>query len=70
MDQDPFAQLNAWLAEAGTSEPNDANAVTLATATADGVPSARVMLLKGIDGPEANPRGLVFYTNLQSRKGG
>ena len=69
MDQDPFAQLATWLAEAEASEPNDANAMTLATATPDGLPSARMVLLKGIDGEEHNPRGLVFYTNLQSRKG-
>jgi pyridoxamine 5'-phosphate oxidase len=69
MDQDPFAQLTAWLAEAEANEPNDANAMTLATATPDGVPSARMVLLKGIDVEEHSPRGLVFYTNLQSRKG-
>ncbi len=70
MDQDPFAQLTAWLGEAEASEPNDANAMTLATATPDGHPSARMVLLKGVDGPEHPRRGLVFYTNLQSRKGG
>jgi pyridoxamine 5'-phosphate oxidase len=70
MQTDPFAQLSAWLAEAGASEPNDPNAMTLATATPGGAPSARMVLLKGIDGAERTPRGLVFYTNLQSRKGG
>jgi pyridoxamine 5'-phosphate oxidase len=70
MQTDPFAQLSAWLAEAEASEPNDPNAMTLATATPGGVPSARMVLLKGIDGAERAPRGLVFYTNLQSRKGG
>jgi pyridoxamine 5'-phosphate oxidase len=69
MDQDPFAQLIAWLGEAEASEPNDGNAMTLATATADGKPSARMVLLKGVDGLEHPHRGLVFYTNLQSRKG-
>lgn len=69
MPTDPFAQFSAWLAEAEKSEPNDPNAMTLATATPDGVPSARMVLLKGIDGPEHQPRGLVFYTNVQSRKG-
>lgn len=69
MPTDPFAQLSAWLAEAEKGEPNDPNAMTLATATRDGVPSARMVLLKGIDGPEHTRRGLVFYTNLQSRKG-
>jgi pyridoxamine 5'-phosphate oxidase len=69
MQTDPFAQLSAWLAEAGASEPNDPNAMTLATATPGGAPSARMVLLKGIDGAERTPRGLVFYTNLHSRKG-
>lgn len=69
MPTDPFAQFSAWLAEAEKSEPNDPNAMTLATATRDGMPSARMVLLKGVDGPDRSPRGLVFYTNLQSRKG-
>jgi pyridoxamine 5'-phosphate oxidase len=43
--------------------------MTLATATPSGAPAARIVLLKGIDGPGAAPRGLVFYTNKQSRKG-
>ena len=61
---DPLALFNAWFAEAQASEPNDANAMALATATADGRPSVRMVLLKG-HGPE----GFVFYTNAQSRKG-
>ena len=60
----PFARFAVWLAEAEASEPNDANAMALATATADGRPAVRTVLLKGWD--EA---GFVFYTNLQSRKG-
>ena len=60
----PFAEFDAWLDEAWKSEPNDANAMTLATA-ADGQPSARVVLLKDVD-----ERGFVFYTNFESRKGG
>jgi pyridoxamine 5'-phosphate oxidase len=63
-DSDPFALFDAWFAEALASEPNDANAMALATATPDGRPSARMVLLKG-HGPE----GFVFYTNVQSRKG-
>ena len=62
---DPFALFDEWMREAEASEINDANAMTLATATADGAPSARMVLLKGID-----DRGFVFYTNLDSRKGG
>ena len=68
--EDPFDLFAAWFAEAEHSEPNDPNAMTLATATRDGVPSARMVLLKGTDGPDAAARGFVFYTNLESRKGG
>ncbi len=63
--EDPVALFEAWMAEATRSEPNDPNAVCLATATPDGRPSARMVLLKGVDA-----RGFVFYTNLESRKGG
>ncbi len=66
---DPIAQFEAWLAEAALSEPNDPNAVCLATSTPDGRPSARMVLLKGVD-PLPFPGGFVFYTNLESRKGG
>ena len=71
---DPFALFDAWLAEAKASEPNDANAMALATATADGMPSVRMVLLKG-HGRRVAPGlaldgGFVFYTNAQSRKGG
>jgi hypothetical protein len=61
---EPFAQFATWMEEAKASEPNDPNAMTLATATPDGRPSARTVLLKGWD-----EGGFVFYTNLQSRKG-
>lgn len=62
---DPFAIFDAWLAEASAAEPNDANAMALATATPDGAPSVRMVLLKG-----HGPDGFVFYTNAHSRKGG
>ncbi len=61
---DPFALFDVWMAAAAESEPNDPNAMTLATATPDGRPSARIMLLKGVDADS-----FVFYTNTQSRKG-
>ena len=60
----PFASFATWMDEAQASEPNDPNAMTLATATPDGRPSARTVLLKGWD-----ETGFVFYTNQQSRKG-
>lgn len=60
---DPFARFRAWMADAEASEPSDANAMTVATATPDGRPSARAILLKGVD-----DRGFVFYTNKESRK--
>jgi pyridoxamine 5'-phosphate oxidase len=62
---DPFAKFDDWIAEAWTHDPEDANAMTLATTTPDGLPSARIVLLKGADA-----RGFVFYTNKQSRKAG
>ena len=65
---DPIAIFEAWMAEAAQSEPNDPNAVCLATATPEGRPSARMVLLKGVDGDRPGG-GFVFYTNLESRKG-
>ena len=61
---DPLALFGKWFAEAEAAEPNDANAMALATATPDGCPSARMVLLK-----EHGPHGFVFYTNSHSRKG-
>ena len=61
---DPFLLFADWFAEARESEPNDPDAMALATATPDGRPSVRIVLLKG-HGPE----GFTFYTNLDSRKG-
>ncbi|MBL8707759.1 MAG: pyridoxamine 5'-phosphate oxidase [Rhodospirillaceae bacterium] len=62
--EEPFATARAWLAEAEGSEPNDPNAMALASVGADGMPSVRMVLLKEID-----QRGFVFYTNFESRKG-
>ena len=59
---EPLAPFRRWLDEAWKGEPN-AHAMTLATTTSDGRPSARAVLLKGLD-----ERGYVFYTNLESRK--
>lgn len=63
-DGDPFDLFKAWYDEARVSEPNDSNAMALATATPDGRPSVRMVLLKG-----HGPDGFVFYTNGHSRKG-
>ena len=60
---DPFDLFAAWFDEAKRTEPNDPEAMTLATATPGGRPSVRVLLLKGVD-----RSGFVFYTNLESRK--
>ena len=60
---DPLALFDAWYAEAKASEPNDPNAVALATADASGRPSVRMVLLKG-----HGPDGFVFYTNREGRK--
>lgn len=62
--ENPYNLFKDWLSLAETHEINDPNAMCLATATADGKPSARIMLLKGIDA-----QGFVFYTNANSRKG-
>jgi pyridoxamine 5'-phosphate oxidase len=63
-NSDPLALFRDWYAEAAKSEPNDPNAVALATVGPDGTPSARMVLLKDYD-----PAGFVFYTNYESRKG-
>lgn len=62
---DPFSLFDHWFAEARETEINDSNAMTIATADANGQPSARMVLLKG-----HGPDGFVFYTNQQSRKAG
>ena len=60
---DPLSLFDAWLRDATASEPNNPNAMTLATVSPEGQPSARMVLLKGADSS-----GFVFYTNLESQK--
>lgn len=64
LDPNPFAQFGKWYEPALTKIPINPNSMTLATADKDGVPSARIVLLKGYD-----ENGFVFYTNYESRKG-
>jgi pyridoxamine 5'-phosphate oxidase len=63
--EEPWRLFAAWFADAKRAEPNNPEAMTLATVDADGQPNARMVLLKGFD-----ERGFVFYTNLESVKGG
>lgn len=62
---DPESLFGAWFAEAEASEPNDPNAMALATVDANGMPNVRTVLLKGHDA-----KGFIFYTNFESAKGG
>ncbi|WP_337996176.1 pyridoxamine 5'-phosphate oxidase [Oleispirillum naphthae] len=62
---EPFGLFAAWMKEAAAKETNDPEAMNLATVDAEGRPSSRMVLLKAVD-----DRGFVFYTNLESRKGG
>ncbi len=63
-EADPFELFGTWLQAANASEPNDGNAMALATVDADGIPDVRMVLLKGFD-----TDGFVFFTNLESAKG-
>ncbi len=63
-EDDPLALFEIWFAEANAREPNDPNAMALASVDADGLPDVRMVLLKGVDAA-----GFVFYTNLESAKG-
>jgi len=67
---DPFALFDEWFAAAQASEMNDANAMALATATADAAPSVRMVLLKGHGVDQIAGGGFTFFTNAESRKGG
>src|SRR3954469_21108427 len=62
--QDPISIFQNWFQEAEKSEPNDPEAMALATVGKDGQPSVRMVLLKGV-----SEQGFVFYTNMESRKG-
>ena len=64
LDSDPIKQFQIWFQQALDADLLEPNAMTLATATADGKPTARIVLLKGVD-----KRGFVFYTNYESQKG-
>ena len=64
LDPDPMRQFSEWFGDAVAAKIRDVNAMSLATATRDGVPDSRIVLLKGI-----NPRGFAFYTNYRSEKG-
>ena len=61
---EPFRLFDHWLKDAAASEPRDPTAMTLATVDAEGMPNARMVLLKGVD-----KNGFVFYTNMESQKG-
>jgi len=63
-ESDPFALFGTWLKAATEAEPNDGNAMAVATVDETGMPDVRMVLLKGFD-----PEGFVFYTNLDSAKG-
>ena len=62
--EEPISLFEEWLADAGKTEPNDANAMSLATVDEEGLPNVRMVLLKAVDG-----MGFVFYTNYESQKG-
>mgnify|MGYP001765284091 CR=1 FL=1 len=66
---DPFVIARAWLTEAEAQEPNDPNAIALATADADGMPNVRMVLLKDIETEGEGGGAFVFYTNYDSKKG-
>ena len=66
---EPFALFESWLRDAERHEPNDPNAMALATVDSSGTPNVRMVLLKGLDSAATLDRGFVFYTNFQSAKG-
>lgn len=67
---DPFALFGTWFADAERHEPNDPNAMALATVDGSGLPNVRMVLMKGVDASDrGEDRGFVFYTNFESTKG-
>lgn len=67
--EDPFALAQSWLSEAEGSEPNDPNAIALATVDSEGLPNVRMVLLKEIEAAGDGTGAFVFYTNYTSAKG-
>lgn len=67
--EEPFGLFEAWFGDARANEINDAEAMAVASADADGMPNVRMVLLKALDGLERPDRGFVFYTNFESAKG-
>ncbi|MBV1693557.1 MAG: pyridoxamine 5'-phosphate oxidase [Hyphomicrobiales bacterium] len=69
-EAEPFGLFERWYGDAKAREPNDPNAMALATVDPSGLPNVRMVLLKGLDGADRGPdRGFVFYTNYESAKG-
>ncbi len=66
---EPFALFQSWFDEAKASEINDPNAMAVATVDGEGMPDVRMVLLNGLDDPDAEARGFIFYTNFESAKG-
>jgi pyridoxamine 5'-phosphate oxidase len=67
--EEPFALFESWYSEAQQHEPNDPEAMALATVDGSGLPNLRMVLLKGVDPPEHADRGFLFFTNFESAKG-
>jgi pyridoxamine 5'-phosphate oxidase len=67
--EEPFQLFQDWFADAERHEPNDPNAMAVATTDASGLPNLRMVLLKGLDPTGPPDRGFVFYTNFESAKG-
>ncbi len=68
-ESDPFELFERWMSDAEAHEPNDPNAMALASTDPDGLPNVRMVLLKSLDDAAHKARGFVFYTNFESAKG-